>query len=86
MTRPEPPGHLPGGFFHFRSILMTEQTEAIDYVRTRKQVAEFLGISLRTLQRMESRGEIPGRIRVSDRIYGYRQSTIDRFLASRTAA
>jgi predicted DNA-binding transcriptional regulator AlpA len=57
---------------------------AIDFIRTRKETAQRLRVSLRTLQRMESRGEAPPRIRITDRIFGYRDSAIDKFLASRT--
>jgi predicted DNA-binding transcriptional regulator AlpA len=67
---------------------MNETTEArsrIDYVRSRRETADILGISLRTLGRMESRRELPPRIRVSERIYGYRDSAINQFIASRTA-
>jgi predicted DNA-binding transcriptional regulator AlpA len=56
----------------------------IDYVRNRKETAKRIGISVRTLQRMESRGEIGPRIQITDRIIGYRDSTIDKFLAART--
>jgi predicted DNA-binding transcriptional regulator AlpA len=57
---------------------------AIDFIRTRKETAQRLRVSLRTLQRMESRGEAPPRIKITDRIYGYRDSAIDAFLRSRT--
>jgi predicted DNA-binding transcriptional regulator AlpA len=56
----------------------------IDYVRTRKETAKIIGVSLRTLQRMEARGEMPSRIRISQRIFGYRDSAINCFLAGRT--
>jgi predicted DNA-binding transcriptional regulator AlpA len=57
-----------------------------DYVRSREQFAALLGISVRTLARMEQKGETPPRVRISDNRVGYRQSAIDRFIAERTAA
>ena len=60
--------------------------QKIDFVRSRKDTAKILGISVRTLARIESRGEMPPRIRVSDRIFGYRDSAINEFLAARTGA
>jgi predicted DNA-binding transcriptional regulator AlpA len=60
--------------------------QKIDFVRSRKDTAKILGISVRTLQRMEGRGEMPPRIRVSDRIFGYRDSAINEFLTARTGA
>jgi predicted DNA-binding transcriptional regulator AlpA len=60
--------------------------QKIDFVRSRKDTAKILGISVRTLQRMEARGEMPPRIRVSDRIFGYRDSAINEFLTVRTGA
>jgi predicted DNA-binding transcriptional regulator AlpA len=57
---------------------------AIDFIRTRKETAQRLRVSLRTLQRMEARGEAPPRIKISDRIFGYRESAIDAFLRLRT--
>jgi len=64
----------------------TDANPPFDYVRSRQETARILGISLRTLQRMEARGELPPRIRVSDRIFGYRESAINQFLSARTAA
>jgi predicted DNA-binding transcriptional regulator AlpA len=58
--------------------------KTIDFIRTRKETAQRLRISLRTLQRMEARGEAPPRIRITDRIFGYRESAIDVFLRERT--
>jgi predicted DNA-binding transcriptional regulator AlpA len=56
----------------------------IDYVRSRKQTAARLNISVKTLQRMEQRGEAPPRVRITERRYGYRDSAIEQFLKSRT--
>jgi predicted DNA-binding transcriptional regulator AlpA len=59
--------------------------KAIDFIRTRQETAERLRVSLRTLTRMEQRGDLP-RIKISDRIYGFRDSAIDAFLKSRESA
>jgi len=58
----------------------------MDTVRTREEFAGILGISLRTLCRMEERGETPPRVQVSATRYGYRQSVIEKFLNARTRA
>jgi predicted DNA-binding transcriptional regulator AlpA len=66
---------------------MANETEAdskVDLILTRPEVAQRLRISVRTLSRMENRGDLTGRIRISDRIFGYRNSAIERFLANRT--
>ncbi len=55
----------------------------IDRIRTRDEFAAILSISTRTLARMEERGVLPPRIRVSDRRFGYRESDIARFISSR---
>jgi predicted site-specific integrase-resolvase len=60
-----------------------QNDDRVDCVRTRKETAERLRISVRTLSRMERRGEIQ-RIRISDRIFGYRDSAIEKFLEERT--
>ena len=57
--------------------------KTIDFIRTRKETAQRLRISLRTLQRMEARGEAPPRIRITDRIFGYKSSDLDAWLESR---
>ncbi len=59
------------------------ETQTEDRIRTRKEVAERLRISVRTLTRMESRGKLPPRIKITDKIFGYRDSEINQFLASR---
>jgi predicted DNA-binding transcriptional regulator AlpA len=60
--------------------------QPIDLVRSRREIADLLGISVRTLTRMETRGEMPPRTRISDRRFGYRDSVIKQFLDARTAA
>ena len=63
-----------------------KEIAGVDFIRTRKETAERLRVSLRTLRRMEVRGALPPRIRISDRIYGYRDSEISAFLNSRVGA
>jgi predicted DNA-binding transcriptional regulator AlpA len=62
---------------------MDDRERQIDRIHTRRETAKLLRVSVRTLRRMEVRGELPPRIRISDRIFGYRQSQIDSWLASR---
>lgn len=64
---------------------MTTKEDSIDFVRSRAEAARILGISTRTLARMEANGMAPARVRITDRIVGYRQSAIDQFLAERAA-
>ncbi len=63
---------------------MQQQTD-IDFVLTRKETAGRLRISLRTLSRIERAKKIKPRIRLTDRTYGYRTSTVENYLAERTA-
>jgi predicted DNA-binding transcriptional regulator AlpA len=72
---------------------MTEETLATageaaecDYVLSTTKAAERIGVSTKTLRRMRDRGEAPPRVRLTDRIYGYRNSDIQKFLESRTVA
>ena len=56
----------------------------LDFVLTRHQVADILGISLRTLARMETTGSGPSpRCRVSDARFGYRASVISQYIQDR---
>jgi predicted DNA-binding transcriptional regulator AlpA len=59
---------------------MPPKNQHLDQVRTREEFAGMLGISLRTLCRMEQNGEAPPRVQISATRYGYRQSVIDKFL------
>ena len=61
----------------------TREGTAVDFVR---EAAHFLGISVRTLTRMEAAGKAPPRVKITDRIVGYRDSDIKKFLDARTAA
>jgi predicted DNA-binding transcriptional regulator AlpA len=56
----------------------------VDYVHSRKAAAGILGVSVKTLTRLEARGELP-RVQISPRIVGYRHSEIEKFLTARTA-
>jgi hypothetical protein len=59
---------------------MKAEIEKPDFVRTRRQTAEILSVSLRTLDKIK---DLP-RTRITTRRYGYRQSVIEKFLAART--
>jgi predicted DNA-binding transcriptional regulator AlpA len=58
---------------------------AIDYVRSRRDAARILGVSVRTLDRLDRLGNAPRRTRITDRLVGYRDSAIKEFLDARTA-
>jgi predicted DNA-binding transcriptional regulator AlpA len=61
-----------------------KQEPQFDCVHTRKRTAEILGVSVKTLTRIEARGELP-RVQISPRIIGYRNSEIEKFLTAKTA-
>jgi len=61
-----------------------DKADNVDRVRSRKQTADRLGICVRTLVRMEQRGDAPPRVKLTKTIVGYRDSDVERFLASRT--
>ena len=63
----------------------SERPEA-DFVVMPKAAAKIFGISTRTLRRMQSRGEGPKRVRITDHRFGYRNSEIQKFLEARTEA
>jgi predicted DNA-binding transcriptional regulator AlpA len=50
---------------------------------TRKQAAEILGCSVRTIIRIEQDGDLP-RVQISPGIVGYRGSALKRYMAERT--
>jgi hypothetical protein len=62
-----------------------EKSECPDFVLTRKETAGRLRISLRTLTRIERAKKLAPRVRLSDRRYGYRISTVENYLSARTA-
>ena len=41
-----------------------------------KELAESLGISIPTLWRMEKKGQLPPKIKISDRVSGWRETDI----------
>jgi hypothetical protein len=80
-TLSEPP--KPGGFsFSERGNFVSEEN-GIDRVWRYKPVAQSLGISTKTLQRLIARGAI-ATVQISDRIRGITESERARFIASRT--
>ena len=60
-------------------------SEGIDRVWRYKSVAESLGISTKTLQRLVARGAITT-VQISDRIKGITESERARFIKSREGA
>ena len=64
---------------------MTKQNTTVDYVRRRDEAAEILGVSTRTLARMDKEGRGPAKTQLSERVIGYRNSAIKAFLNSKTA-
>lgn len=48
-----------------------------------KELAESLGISIPTLWRMEKKEELPPKIKISDRVSGWRESDIENWLSDR---
>jgi predicted DNA-binding transcriptional regulator AlpA len=61
---------------------MTHPPE-FDPVYTRKQAADLLRCSVRTLIRIEQDGDLP-RVQISPGIVGYRGSAIKRYISDRT--
>ena len=61
-----------------------EKSECPDFVLTRKETAGRLRISVRTLSRIEKAKKLKHRIRLNDKAFGYRVSTIENFLNART--
>jgi predicted DNA-binding transcriptional regulator AlpA len=55
-----------------------------DCVRRREEAASILGVSAKTIERLEARGELT-RVQITNRIVGYRDSEIEKFLARRAA-
>jgi predicted DNA-binding transcriptional regulator AlpA len=56
----------------------------IDRVLSNRKTAKVLDCSLRTLRRLELRGELPPRTQITERIFGWRESQIREFLDART--
>ena len=72
------------GPYHGQTRQAAEIPQRPDRVLSRRQYAEILGVTLRTLSRYEKAGNAPPRTRLSDRRWGYRQSAVDRFLSANT--
>ena len=53
-------------------------------VLTRDYAAQYLGISLRTLERLVKSGDGPSPIKLSQNRYGFRQTDLDKYLEDRT--
>ncbi len=50
------------------------------------QLAEKLGVSRTTIYRMEKRGDLPPRIKMSNRAVGWRSDVIEEWLEERTSS
>lgn len=59
-----------------------QKAAGLDRVRSRKETAEIVGLSVQTLARIQ--GELPP-IKISTRRIGYRDSDISKFLSNRVA-
>jgi predicted DNA-binding transcriptional regulator AlpA len=55
-----------------------------DPLRTRREFAEQGKFGLKTLQRLEARGEAPAYVEIAPGLIRYRQSAIDAWFAYRT--
>jgi predicted DNA-binding transcriptional regulator AlpA len=62
-----------------------ENTLAVDRVHGTDETAKILNVSKKTLRRLELRGVFGPRIQITERIHGFRDSTINQYLTSRTA-
>lgn len=62
---------------------MTDTTN--DFVRSREETARMLNMSTRTLHRLEKAGKAPRMTRITERVIGYRDSSIREFLDAKTA-
>jgi predicted DNA-binding transcriptional regulator AlpA len=60
---------------------MMEPVGLQDCLCPREWVAAVLGISIRTLIRMEQKGEIQGKLQISGNRVGYRRSAIEKFIS-----
>jgi predicted DNA-binding transcriptional regulator AlpA len=56
----------------------------VERVRSRREVCDLLGVSASTLARLEASGEFPGRTKISERRYGWRDSAISEFIRARS--
>ena len=63
---------------------MTETIQN-DRILRRKEVEQFIGLSRSSIYEAMAQGEFPKPIRIGKRAVGWRQSTIDAWLAERAA-
>lgn len=56
-----------------------------DRILRRKEVEQFIGLSRSSIYEAMAQGEFPKPIRIGKRAVGWRQSTIDAWLAGRAA-
>jgi predicted DNA-binding transcriptional regulator AlpA len=54
-----------------------------DCIRSRKEFAQRINVTIRTLDRMDAAGELPPKVQISERRVGYRESDIARFISTR---
>ena len=73
---------MQGGFFISREATFMREENGIDRVWRYKPIAQSLGISTKTLQRLVARGEI-ATVHITDRIRGITESERARFIKSR---
>jgi predicted DNA-binding transcriptional regulator AlpA len=65
-------------------MIVDRGDEAPEALFTEKQVSNWLGISIPSLQRMRSNGSGPAFVQLSARRIGYRKSAIEAWLSVRT--
>jgi predicted DNA-binding transcriptional regulator AlpA len=65
---------------------MMEPSDPRNSLCPREWVAAMLGVSIRTLIRMEQKGEIQGKLQISGNRVGYRRSAIEQFISQRENA
>ena len=65
------------------TIMHIEDRPVGDCIRSRKEFAQRINVTVRTLDRMEAAGQLPPKVRISDRRVGYRESDIASFISTR---
>ena len=66
------------------SSMQADSNARVQRVRSRREVDDLLGISLSSLARLEASGEFPGRTKITERRYGWRDSAINEFIRARS--
>ena len=61
-------------------------TQEVDRLLRLREVVSIVGVSRATLYEMIRRGEFPAPVRIGARAVGWRQSEVQRWLASRPTA